>query len=91
VGRRGRLQRDRLAGWLAVIAPPVLLERAFQALARTDLLASLAYEARVRAFRAVLRGYHHPERFLDQRFEPAALEALPKFDAQGAVQRPVPP
>ena len=83
----GRLQRDRLAGWLAVIAPPVLLERAFQALARTDLRASLAYEARVRAFHAALREYHYPKLFLDERFEPAALEALPRFDAQAGGNR----
>ncbi len=80
----GRLARDRLAGRLAFIAPPVLLERALQALARTDLRASLAYEARVRAFHAQLREFYYPKLFLDQRFEPAALAALPRFAAPAA-------
>jgi ABC-2 type transport system permease protein len=78
----GRLQRDRLAGWLSVIAPPVLLERSLQTLAGTDLRASLAYEARVRAFHASLREFYYPKLFRDERFEPAALEALPHFAAQ---------
>jgi ABC-2 type transport system permease protein len=78
----GRLQRDRLAGWLTVIAPPVLLERSLQTLAGTDLRASLAYEARVRAFHASLREFYYPKLFRDERLEPAALEALPHFAAQ---------
>ena len=52
-----------------------------------DLQASLAYEARVRAFHAALREYHYPKLFLDERFEPAALEALPRFDAQAGSNR----
>ena len=78
----GRLKRDQLAGWLAVLAPPVLLERALQALARSDLRSALAYEAKVRAFHAKLREFYYPKLFRDERFEPAALEALPVFHAQ---------
>lgn len=75
----GRLRRDRLAGWLAVLAPPVLLERSLQALAGTDLRAALAYEARVRAFHADLRAYHYPKLFRGEPFDPAALQSLPRF------------
>ncbi|MCA2997011.1 MAG: DUF3526 domain-containing protein [Rhodocyclaceae bacterium] len=78
----GRKERDRLAGWLAVIAPPVLLERSLQTLAGTDLRASLAYEARVRAFHASLREFYYPKLFLDEPFEPAALDSMPQFAAQ---------
>lgn len=77
----GRMARDRLAGWLAFIAPPVLLERALQALAGTDVRATLAYEARVRDFHAALRAFYYPKLFRDERFEPAALDALPQFDS----------
>ena len=75
----GRLERDRLASWLAVIAPPVLLERALQALAGTDLRASLAYEARVRAFHAALRGFYYPKLFRNEAFDPGALDGLPTY------------
>lgn len=77
----GRQQRDRLAGWLALAAPPVLLERQLQALAGTDLRASLRYEARVRAFHAELRAFYYPKLFLDQAFGPAALADMPRFAA----------
>lgn len=77
----GRAERDRLAGRLAFVAPPVLLERSLQALARTDVQASLAYEARVRAFHVELREFYYPKLFRDEPFEPAALEAMPRFAA----------
>jgi ABC-2 type transport system permease protein len=75
----GRHERDRLAGWIAFVAPPVLLERSLQALARTDVRASLAYEARVRDFHAALRAFYYPKLFRDEVFDPAALQALPEF------------
>jgi ABC-2 type transport system permease protein len=84
--RAGRLQRDRLAGRLALLAPPVLLERALQRLAATDLPAALAYEGRLRAFHAELRAFHYPKLFLDQPFEPAVLAALPQFVPGAAAQ-----
>jgi ABC-2 type transport system permease protein len=76
---QGRLERDRWAGWLALAAPPVLMERALQSLAHTDLQASLAYEARVRSFHAELRAFYYPRLFREEPFDPAALEALPEF------------
>ena len=80
----GRLQRDRLAGWLAWIAPPVLLQRSLQTLAATDVAASLAYEARVRTFHAQLREFYYPKLFRNQAFDPAAFAALPQFEAGAA-------
>jgi ABC-2 type transport system permease protein len=79
----GRIQRDRLAGKFAITAPPVLLERALQALAQTDLQASLAYEARVRGFHAALRAFYYPKLFRDEAFDAGALGELPSF-ASGA-------
>lgn len=81
----GRTRRDSLAGWLAFIAPPVLLERSLQSLARTDLRASLAYEARVRDFHGTLRTFYYPKLFRDERFDPAAFGNLPHFTVQAAA------
>jgi ABC-2 type transport system permease protein len=77
----GRLERDRLAGWLAFIAPPALLQRSFQSLAQTDVRSSLAYEARVRAFHDSLREFYYPRLFRDEPFDRAALGDLPRFAA----------
>ncbi len=77
----GRLRRDRLAGWLAWLTPPVLLERGLQALAGTHLPAALAYEARVRAFHAELRDFYYPRLFRNQAFDAAQLQTLPHFNA----------
>jgi ABC-2 type transport system permease protein len=75
------MERDRLAGQLAVIAPPALLERSLQSLAGTDTRASIAYETEVRAFHAELRAYFYPKLFRDEPFDAAALDALPTFKA----------
>lgn len=78
----GRMERDQWAGRLSIGAPPVLFERSLQALAGSDVRASLAYEARVRAFHASLRAFYYPKLFRDERFDPAQLESLPRYDAQ---------
>jgi len=77
--REGRLQRDRVAAWVSVFAPPALLERALQALARTDINSANAYEESVRAFHAELRAFYYPRFFRDEPFDKLALESLPSF------------
>jgi ABC-2 type transport system permease protein len=77
----GRKERDRLAGTLALFAPPVLLERSLQSLARTDVQAVLDYEARVRAFHVELRDFYYPKLFRNEPFEQEALKAMPHFGA----------
>jgi ABC-2 type transport system permease protein len=87
----GRSTRDRLAGWLALIAPPVLMERTLQAMAGTDVQATLAYEARVRAFHAALREFYYPKLFRSEAFDASAFEALPQFRAGVARDQPSAP
>jgi ABC-2 type transport system permease protein len=77
----GRANREQLAGRLAYVAPPALLERSLQALAGTDANSSLAYEARVREFHASLREFYYPRLFRNEAFERNVMEALPRFVA----------
>lgn len=86
----GRRTRERWAARVAWLAPPVLLERQLQRLARTDLAASLAYEARVRAFHAELRAFYYPRLFRDEPFDPAALAGLPRFEPRAGAAYLVP-
>ncbi|KNZ33544.1 MAG: hypothetical protein AD742_05050 [Methylibium sp. NZG] len=80
----GRFERDRLAGRLAFVAPPVLLERSLQALARTDVRSLLAYESRVRSFHASLREFYYPKLFREEGFDHAAFDLMPTFAAVAA-------
>jgi len=75
----GRFERDRMAGLLAFAAPPALLERLLQKLAKTDMNSMLAYEARVRAFHAELRSFYYPGLFRNEPFDPNRLTDLPQF------------
>ncbi|MEM6775733.1 MAG: DUF3526 domain-containing protein [Pseudomonadota bacterium] len=79
--RAARIRRDRLAGLFALLTPPALLERSLQRLAATDLTASLAYEAQIRAFHARLRDFYYGQLFLDQPFDAAALSELPDYES----------
>ncbi len=79
--REGRIKRDRLAGLLAWLSPPALAERALQAIAKTDLAASLAYEQRVRDYHAALRAYYYPRLFRDEPFSDASLGQRPRYGA----------
>ena len=81
--RDGRIARDRLAGMLVWLAPPALAERTLQAIAGTNMAASLAYEQRVRNFHAALRAYYYPKLFRDQAISEASLRQRPEFHAAG--------
>jgi ABC-2 type transport system permease protein len=79
--REGRLERDRLAGILSLLAPPILLERSLQALAKTDFSAAIAYEDRVRDFHKELRDFYYQKMFREEAFDNKLLKYLPVFAA----------
>ena len=81
--REGRVRRDELAGSLAWLSPPALAERALQALAGTDVTATLAYERQVRGFHAALREYYYPRLFRDEPVSDASLAQRPEFPETG--------
>lgn len=77
--RDGRLQRANIAAWVSLLSPPSLLERWLQALAKTDLNASITYEQSVRDYHGQLRAYYYPRFFSNQAFDKALLDQLPTF------------
>ncbi len=79
--RNGREERARLAQWASVLAPPSLLERALQTLAKTDLRASIDYENRVRAYHRELREFYYPKLFGNEPFDKTLLDNLPPFES----------
>lgn len=74
-------RRDDLTGWVALLSPPVAVQRALQRLAGTDVQASLAYDARIRVFHAQLRRYYYPLMFNEEPYRLEALRDLPQFSA----------
>ncbi len=79
--RNGKEERARLARWASLLAPPSLLERSLQALARTDLRASIEYENRVRAYHRELREFYYPKFFRSEPFDKSLLDNLPTFES----------
>jgi len=79
--REGRIKRDRLAGRLAWLSPPALVERTLQGIAGTSMTDSIAYEQRVRDFHSTLRHYYYPRLFRDEAVSDASLRERPEFSA----------
>lgn len=75
----GRLQREKRATWVSLLAPPILLERSLQSLAKTDLVSSVNYEKRVRAYHKELRDFYYPKFFRNEPFDKSELSNLPQF------------
>ncbi len=81
--REGRVRRDALAASLAWLSPPALAERALQALAGTNVAATLAYERQVRGFHKALREYYYPRLFREEPVSDASLAQRPEFRETG--------
>lgn len=77
--RDGRLHRDSLAGLVAWVAPPALLERSMQRIAQTDLKSVITYESKIREFHAQLRQFYYPLLFGDGAFDADNLQQRPNF------------
>lgn len=80
--RQGREARDEVAGALAWLSPPALVERSFQALAQTDVSSSLEYEDAVREYHAQLRAWYYPKLFGSEVFDGEQLANVPEFSEQ---------
>lgn len=77
--RSARIARNEAAGIAAFLSPASLVERYFQHLARTDAAAMIAYEDAVRSYHAELRAFYYPLLFRDEAYDPALLDALPRY------------
>jgi len=72
-------QRDVLTGLVALVSPPVAVQRALQRAAGTDVQANLGYDQRIRDFHEELRRYYYPLLFKEVPFSASLLEDLPQF------------
>ncbi|MCC8628487.1 DUF3526 domain-containing protein [Xanthomonas vesicatoria] len=79
--RQGLLRRETFARRVASVLPPVAVQAALTRLARTDLQAQLAYQARIRAYHQTLRAFYYGYLFRDRPFTGDDFQRAPRFDA----------
>lgn len=77
--RAARIARDEQAGLAALLSPTSFVERAFEHLAGTDALSSIAYEDSVRDFHGDLRAFYYPLMFPEAPYDEALLDNLPAY------------
>ncbi|GGF60598.1 DUF3526 domain-containing protein [Alteromonas lipolytica] len=72
-------QRYAAAGWVALLSPAALLQRALTNWAQTDARAAWQYEREIRAFHADLREFYYPFLFNGTPYSAASLAERPQF------------
>jgi ABC-2 type transport system permease protein len=72
-------ERDRRAGWVGWLSPPVAVMRAMQAVAGTDVRSALEYDRRIREYHAQIRHFLYPYLFEEVPFSRENLDAFPRF------------
>ncbi|GGB75325.1 DUF3526 domain-containing protein [Shewanella inventionis] len=79
--RHALIEKDTLAGYLALLSPSMLTQRLLSSIAQTDTQASLQYEQQVRDYHAALRLFYYPLLFSKEPFSLEKLNNLPEFSA----------
>lgn len=78
--RQATNRKYKLAGYVALISPPMLFQRTMTSLAQTDAMAAIEYETQIRAFHKALRMFYYPWLFNTQEFDKERLSEIPAFD-----------
>ncbi|WP_444995347.1 DUF3526 domain-containing protein [Aliikangiella sp. IMCC44359] len=77
--RKAGLKKHQLANNVAILSPPMLIQKKMTRLAKTDLLAAIEYELQIREFHRSLRKFYYPLLFSRDKFDKSQLERLPRF------------
>ncbi len=83
--RTGLEARDAAARLLGWVLPSVGVQALLTRAARTDLIAQLAYQDRIRAFHRRLRTFYYGYLFHDRPFGAADFDRAPRFDGRNAL------
>jgi ABC-2 type transport system permease protein len=78
--RAGLERRDATARALGWVLPSVGVQALLTRLARTDLMAQLAYQDRIRAFHRRLRNFYYGYLFRDRPFAKTDFDLAPRFE-----------
>lgn len=78
--RQAAALKHQLAGYVALLSPPMLLQRKMTKLAGTDATAAFNYEQQIRDFHRSLRLFYYPWLFNTETFDKSRLRQMPHFD-----------
>lgn len=77
--REAARTKYNLAGYAALVSPPMLLQRKLTRIANTDAKSAFAYEKQTREFHQNLRMFYYPYLFGKQEFDKKDLFVIPEF------------
>lgn len=77
--RDARAEKHRLAGYISLLSPPMLVQRSLSGFAQTDVMAAMEYQQQVRRFHQSLRHFYYPFLFRNKPLTSEGLKELPQF------------
>lgn len=80
--REATLEKNRLAGLMALVSPPMLTQRLMSAIAETDTHATLRYEQQIRNYHKQLRHFYYPLLFNNVEYNQKSMAKMPQFSEQ---------
>lgn len=77
--RNATVEKDQLAGLMALVSPPMLTQRLMSSIAETDTQATLRYEQQIRDYHKKLRHFYYPLLFNKGEYNLKTMAELPQF------------
>ena len=77
--RQSMATRHEVAGYLALLSPPLLTQHLLGRITETDIIAALRYDQAVRDFHVNLRNFYYPLLFNDTPFDLETLAEVPAY------------
>jgi ABC-2 type transport system permease protein len=78
--RDASLKKYDLASYVAMLSPPIMMQRRMTRLAQSDAIAAFEYEQQIREFHQSLREFYYPWLFIEDNFNKKILNELPSFE-----------
>lgn len=78
--RQASRKKYDLANYVAMLSPPMMMQRKMTRLAQSDAIAAFEYEQQIRSFHQSLREFYYPWLFVTSNFDKKFLSELPDFE-----------
>lgn len=85
--RNAILKKDAMAGNFSYLSPAMMIQRLMSSIAKTNTIASMTYEQKIRDYHQKLREFYYPLLFDETEFNYQIMSELPQFSEQIKISK----
>lgn len=85
--RNAILKKDAMAGNFSYLSPAMMTQRLMSSIAKTNTIASMEYEQKIRNYHQKLRDFYYPLLFNETEFNYQIMSELPQFSEQIKISK----